>query len=906
MVRRDFGPKSYNYTPPTGYGSNPHYFSERSTLPQPAPNSEQLDYWLRRRDAARDRIRTPEDLTLGNRELPMFEYREAIIDAIENNPVTIIVSETGSGKSTQVPQFLFEAGYTSYLTQPRRLPARKVAERIDEEISRVIPDFPKDIVGFKTAETDTTTENTRVTVLTDGLRLVQEINGRNETEREVLIIDEVHEWNANIEVLVAWSKQLLKEKPNLRVVLMSATMEAQRIQNYFDDVTPQSPPIIEVPGRTFPVESREAPKSTVVKEACRLAEEGKNILVFVPGKREIQDVIDEITRHLPAELLQGLDILPLHSKLSPQEQDRATNPTGRQKIVVSTNVAQTSLTISDIDAVVDSGLERRTEINEQGIEGLMLRPISKADCIQRRGRAGRVKEGEYVLTRLNDDVTYEPFISRDDYPTAEILRSDTSRHVLRTAAVGIDFATLDLVHPLSSNVIDRAKYSLRTLGAFDEDNHITRLGLRMNEFPLRPSLGRMMAEADRFSVERRAYVAAVAATMESGGLRYFGQDVGRRWKKLTEEQSSDQLAELDIFLATQGMAKWKQVGYDLDLKNSERAHELYGKLIKRSGAREGILPPPTDDEREDVLHCLYTSFGEEVYRHVGDGNYQRIIDGGSDERRSISNRSVVRNSPSMVVGNPYRYERVKRTGVEERHILGEVTTVASTAALARAAMHLCNWRPVELGWRDGQAVQVERQYFADIHDLGYTREVTAEPSEAVRRKVIDHALAHPGGAQRQLREIKKELERLWHFVDHRSVESWHPKDLERSNEEKRKTFKLTQDDLVEFIEAAAPADILDPSLIDNNLREMNLTIDDFISPEARQKIIENAPATITASGVELELAYQSGKPLVRRFDKNTLRQLSDEVYLPDGRQVKFVYERKPYSLTELRYALQLA
>jgi hypothetical protein len=137
------------------------------------------------------------------------------------------------------------------------------------------------------------------------------------------------------------------------------------------------------------------------------------------------------------------------------------------------------------------------------------------------------------------------------------------------------------------------------------------------------------------------------------------------------------------------------------------------------------------------------------------------------------------------------------------------------------------------------------------------------------------------------------------------VESWHPKDLERSNEEKRRTFKLTQDDLVELIEAAAPADILDPSLIDNNLREMNLTIDDFISPEARQKIMEIAPATITASGVELELAYQSGKPLVRRFDKDILRQLSDEVYLPDGRQVKFVYERKPYSLTELRHTLQL-
>lgn len=895
-MRRDFGPKNYDMTPAGGYKTAPErYVSEQSFVPVPAPESELLVQWRHRRRLEEDLPSTAEsqEKVLGNQDLPMFAYREAIVDSIAANPVTIIVSETGSGKSTQVPQFLYQAGFDVFLTQPRRLPAREVAERISEEMTELIPDIPAHTVGYKTAEKDTTTDETRITVLTDGLRLVQSVNGRKEATNEVLIIDEVHEWNSNIEVLVAWSKQQLKQNPNLRVVLMSATMEAERIQNYFDDVSVGSPPIVEVPGRTFPVEAREEPKSTLVKETCRLAREGKVVLAFAPGKREINDSIDEISaiiaqlkKELPDELLGEIDILPLHSKLSDQEQKRATQRSDRQKIVVSTNVAQTSLTIPDVDAVVDSGLERRIEINETGEEGLLLRPISKADCLQRRGRAGRVKEGMYILTRLDDSVDYVPFIERDDYPVPEILRSDTSRHILRTAAVGVDFRSLDLFHPIDQRVIERAELFLQKLAAMDEERQITSIGQRMNEFPVRPALGRMLVEADQKPAEIRAYVAALAAAMETGGLRYFGPDVGKRWKRLTDEESSDQLAELDIFLAMQGqMPRWRQVGFDLDMKNIERSKELYTKLQKRNGTHIEDLLPPTIEEREEILRCLYAGYGDKVYRHIGEGRFQRLVDSHNDEPREISNRSVVRRAPAYIVGDPQRYERKRREGWEERHIVANVSTVRDLAQVALASPHLTDWRPVGIQWRGGVPKQEERQFFAGSYELGTVREVLPEPSPELRANIIRYAIDHPGAVQQQLRTLKSELERLQHLT-------------------REPLKKLTHDMLIAYVEQATPANITDPQEIEVNLQariqDESLTLDSFVDAQAREAIAKNAPEYVQATDtIGFHVKYRSGRPYVTQYLPSDIVGLPGEIYLADGRHVLFAYESKRLSREKL-------
>jgi len=309
--------------------------------------------------------------------LPIEKFRADIVTAVEENSVVIITAETGAGKSTQVPQFLLEAGYDLVITQPRRLAARSVAERVAEEIGEELGQT----VGFRTAIDRQDSSATRCLFCTDGLALVRELVGQNEG---ILVLDEVHEWNENMEVLVAWVKKAIAAGSDMKVVLMSATLEAEKLSAFFDGA-----PVISVPGRTFPVTVQE-PGMRLIDDVKTLVEQGRNVLVFQPGKQEIQDVCYALEQ---ADV--NAEVLPLHGQLSPPDQKLCFAHYGRPKVVVSTNVAQTSVTIDDIDAVVDSGMERRIEL-ANGVEGLYLKPISLADSAQRKGRAGRVKPGVYI------------------------------------------------------------------------------------------------------------------------------------------------------------------------------------------------------------------------------------------------------------------------------------------------------------------------------------------------------------------------------------------------------------------------------------------------------------------------------------------------------------------------------
>jgi len=317
-------------------------------------------------------------------------------------------------------------------------------------LTKNLGDEAEGLVGCHTAGQNTVVEGkTRITVLTDGLRLVQEYGQREELEHEVLIIDEVHEWNSNIEVLMGQVKQLIKLKPQLRVVILSATMEAEKLADFFADGD-KRPPILEIEGRNYEVETIEAPDSTVVEQAANFAADGQNVLIFLPGVREIEDAMSAIKKELESRGIMDATILPLHSKLSKKNQDAVMGMYPGPKIICATNIAQTSITIPDVTRVIMSGLERRTEIDDEGVQSLNLRPVSRADLEQQAGRCGRVEDGIAVLTCLNKDT---PFISqasgeRTDYPIPEILRTDVDRNVLLTASAGIDFTELELFHPV--------------------------------------------------------------------------------------------------------------------------------------------------------------------------------------------------------------------------------------------------------------------------------------------------------------------------------------------------------------------------------------------------------------------------------------------------------------------------
>jgi HrpA-like RNA helicase len=847
---------------------------------------------------------------LGNETLPIFPYKQEITEAVRDNSVTVVVGETGSGKSTQLPQFLLDAGWNRiFLTQPRRSATYNVFDRIRTEIGEKWgKPQAAELVSFQTAGNREGPEDARIKIQTDGLRLASQFGGQATMKGDVLVIDEVHEWNTNVEIMVATVKEAVAKNPDLRVVIMSATMEADRMANYFADVCRTVPPIIEVPGRMHHVERIEKPESTVVDEVLlatktmfdertggRLVEGAPNgILTFVAGKQEISDAIDEIRRRLPKDLPGPVTILPLHAKLPLAEQQATFRAYPGVKIIVSTNTAQTSLTIPDIRYVIDSGDERHVMLDREGVQGLVLHPISQADCDQRAGRTGRVCEGVYVLTRMDAKRSFTPYMSREKYPMAEILRTDIVRNTLRVASIGRDMAELDLYHPVDQAVIARAKETLRAFGALDQDGAITDTGRRMNAFPVNAASARMMVESARYSARTRAYMAAIVAATEVGGLQYFAHGVGHRWEELTGEHTSDLLAQLEIFIAIQGKSLRELKEYDLDVNNIERAREQYRKIAKQAGALTERLEPPTQDEIDDIRQCIYAGSVNDIYKYAGDQKYQHISN-GSPTTREISRRSVVKSGGPFVVGDPYRVVVTRGGETVEKHIIERVTR-ASAADIGRAAAGLTTWHHEGFTMRDGRFVAVQRQRLGEI-DLGSSREVVADPSPQLRELVISHALEHPGNHQLALRAVKKRLEELAHLA-------------------KDYVPQLTHDHLIGLVSDATPDDITDPARVDDYLRRLiearNITLDALVPPEMQARIIANAPPEIEANGVRLPVKYRNGKPTVSRYTPADIARLGDEeIHLADGRQLVFMHKpegerrSKACTLLELKYKLGL-
>lgn len=845
---------------------------------------------------------------LGNPDLPTHAFEDQIVSSVAHNPITIIVAETGAGKSTQVPLYLLKAGYRAvYLTQPRRAAARNVFLRIRDEITEARGKFAgEDLVNYQTAGERDGPEDATIRIVTDGLHLVRELHDKGIEEHDVLIIDEAHEWNSNVEVLVAWTKRALIENPRLRVVVMSATMDAEHLAEYYSEVCQTQPSVIEIPGRTFMVEKSEKPESTVVDEVVgivtSLTEGGKElsdgpngILVFEPGKREIQEAIDEIRQRLPIEAQAKVKMFPLHAKLSAlQQQEALTQYPDCIKIVVATEVAQTSLTIPDIRYVVDSGYQRRIEVDDEGTRGLKLNAISRADCAQRAGRTGRVSDGSYVLTKLNADTPHVLLEDRDEYPMPEILRTDIARNTLRLKALGIEIEDFDMYHKASRHILKLANVNLVLLGALDAGGELTPTGYKMDQYPLCTSSARIMVESMRYNESIRAYLAAIVAAKEIGGLQYFAFNVGKQWKELTNEDSSDLLVQLDLFIASQEMSISERKDYDLDINNVERTQELYAKVAALAGTEVGLLKPPTEAEREDILRCLYTGFLPSIYAHQGGGMYAHASNGELTKPRELSNRSLVAGTPDFVVGDPYRVELFSGAEATQRHFIENVSAI-SAQALGSVAASRVVWKPEGYVMRDGKFLQQERQMLFGI-DLGLVHEVSAAPTPRLRNEIIAHALENPGAEQKKLRLIKKELEGLAHRA----------KDPVRH---------LTHDRIIDLVYQSAPDDITSPATIEDNLRvmlsdpESGLTLNDFVSAERREEIIRNSPATIEVEGVTLRVTYRKGTAVTNISDLDVITRLqTNEVCLEDGRPVLFVVSgkdghRKKFTLSELKYRL---
>jgi len=592
-------------------------------------------------------------------QLPVFARREQILKAVDDNQVTIITAETGAGKSTQIPQYLAEHGYSKIIvTQPRILAARNLCHRVRQEYSYRLSRDASSQVGYRTAhERDDSPDNV-ILYCTDGLQLVREITGSGTTAQQVLILDEVHEWNENMEVLIAWAKKRCQEEPLFKIVIMSATIESTSLAEYYGTAAP-----IAIEGRSFPVVKRHG--SDLITEIVEQTQrQVSNILVFLPGKSEIEKVAEAIRLTIG----DGIPILPLHSQLEPEVQQAAFDHYPNGKIVLSTNIAQTSVTINDIDIVIDSGLERRAEVRS-GVEGLFIEETSQADCKQRAGRAGRTKPGTYILAQL-ENLPCTPEADRSEYGIPEILRKHIDRLVLRLASINIDIEQLEFFHAPSRKAIKFAKQTLIRLGALTTDQRVTNIGREMEQFPVESSYARMLVEAKKFPPAIQVKIAAMIAIQEVGGIirggpRYSG------WRTYVKQSKSDLIAQYEVYLASSSIDELEFEELGIIPKNIDKAGEIIARLQSDLNLNDEALCLPLESEVIDLLKCIIAGQLHQVWAIQPDGKAVHIVTG---KEREISSSSVVKQA-ELVTGTPFDLQVPTPEGLQILKLVNNLTIV---------------------------------------------------------------------------------------------------------------------------------------------------------------------------------------------------------------------------------------
>ncbi len=500
--------------------------------------------------------------------LPVAERRDEILAAIRDHQVVIVAGETGSGKTTQLPKICLELGRGVRgligHTQPRRLAARTVADRIADELGTELGET----VGYKVRFTDQVSDRTLVKLMTDGILLAELQQDRMLRQYDTLIIDEAHERSLNIDFILGYLKQLLPRRPDLKVIITSATIDPQRFARHFaapptggstpkasetqeptgpqitggstgdgassDDPTTEAP-VIEVSGRTYPVEVRYRPLVAAAEEdeetdnvrdqvqaisdaVMELATEGPgDILVFLSGEREIRDTADALGKLVQSKpALRGTEILPLYARLSFAEQHRVFQAHSARRVVLATNVAETSLTVPGIKYVVDPGMARISRYSHRlKVQRLPIEPISQASANQRKGRCGRTSDG--ICIRLYDE---SDFLGRPEFTDPEILRTNLASVILQMTAIGLgDIAAFPFIDPPDRRNVTDGFNLLHELGALDpaqEDpgRRLTPLGRRLAQLPVDPRLARMVLEGERNGAATEVLVIAAALSIQ--------------------------------------------------------------------------------------------------------------------------------------------------------------------------------------------------------------------------------------------------------------------------------------------------------------------------------------------------------------------------------------------------------
>ncbi|MDP2804558.1 MAG: ATP-dependent RNA helicase HrpA, partial [Gallionellaceae bacterium] len=544
-------------------------------------------------------------------DLPVVARRDELAQAIEKHQVAIVCGETGSGKTTQLPKICLSLGRGVLgvigHTQPRRVAARSVAARIAQELKSELGG----LVGYKVRFNDKVSPDTCVKLMTDGILLAEVHHDPLLKNYDTIIIDEAHERSLNIDFLLGYLRQLLPRRPDLKIIITSATLDAERFAKHFSGA-----PILQVTGRTYPVEIRYRPPQQneegdtqdIPQAICSALDELSigglrgDVLVFLPGEREIRETAEALRKHQH----KGIEILPLFSRLSIAEQDRVFKPaSGMRRVVLATNVAETSLTVPNIGYVIDSGLARINRYSvRQKVEQLRIENISRAAANQRAGRCGRVMSG--VCVRLYDE---PDFLQRAEFTDAEIFRVSLATVILRMSALGLgEVEQFPFIEPPGSRAITDGYQLLQELNAINGLRELTPLGHELAKLPLDPKIARLLLAGRQYHCLNEILIIASALSLQDPRDRPAER---REAADAAHQRFNDERSD---FLAYLKLWAWFQEAVKHKKSNKLWASECRDKFLSPIRLREW-------HELHQQLHAQVAEMGmfPQPHRHSGEG-----------------------------------------------------------------------------------------------------------------------------------------------------------------------------------------------------------------------------------------------------------------------------------------------
>ncbi|XP_023634100.1 probable pre-mRNA-splicing factor ATP-dependent RNA helicase DEAH8 isoform X2 [Capsella rubella] len=563
--------------------------------------------------------------------LPIHGYRDELLYLIEKNQVLVIVGETGSGKTTQIPQYLQEAGYTKRgkigCTQPRRVAAMSVASRVAQEVGVKLGHE----VGYSIRFEDCTSDKTVVKYMTDGMLLRELLTEPKLDSYSVIIIDEAHERTLSTDILFALVKDVTKVRPDLRLIISSATLEAKKFSEYFDSAR-----IYLIPGRRYPVEKlyRRWPDADYLETAIRTVfqihqtEPTGDILVFLTGQEEIETAETKLKRRMIDLGTKSSEIIicPIYSNLPTELQAKVFEPApkGSRKVVLATNIAETSLTIDGIRYVIDPGYCKINSYNPRtGMESLLVSPISKASAEQRAGRSGRTGPGK----------CFRLYNVKDLEPTTipEIQRANLASVVLTLKSLGIqDVFTFDFMDPPPETALLKALELLYALGALDGNGEITKVGERMVEFPVDPMLSKMIVGSEKYKCSKE--IITIAAMLSVGNSIFYRPknqqllaDNARMNFYVDTENVGDHIALLRVYNS------WKETNYStqwcyenfIQSKSMKRARDIRDQLIGLLN-KIGVELNSNPNDLDAIKKAILAGFFPHSAKLQKDGSYRRV------------------------------------------------------------------------------------------------------------------------------------------------------------------------------------------------------------------------------------------------------------------------------------------